>query len=81
LPDNKLMKEFMKRHYPKAEYIVLKGSPEDEIIRHLLRDKRDPMIVLGAYRRGRLSRLFRASMADHLVHHLKMPLFIAHNKS
>jgi nucleotide-binding universal stress UspA family protein len=81
VPDNKLIKEFIKRHYPKAEYIVLKGQPEDEIIKYLQRQKKDPMIVLGAYRRSKFSRLFRPSMADHLLHHLKMPLCIAHNKS
>lgn len=81
LPDNRLMKEFIKRHYPKAEYIVLKGAAEDQIIQFLHREKKDPLIVLGAYRRNKLSRLFKPSMADSLLQHLKMPLFIAHNKS
>jgi nucleotide-binding universal stress UspA family protein len=81
LPDNRLIREFIKRHYPKAEYVVLKGLAEDEIIRYLLLQKQHPMIVLGAYQRSRFSRLFRPSMADHLLLHLKMPLFIAHNKS
>jgi nucleotide-binding universal stress UspA family protein len=81
LPDNRLIKEFIKRHYPKAEYVVLKGIAEDEIVKYLHLPKNDPMIVLGAYRRSKFSRLFRPSMADHLLQHLKMPLFIAHNKS
>ena len=81
LPDHKLIKEFIKRHYPKAEYIVLKGNSEDEIIKYLDLERKDPMIVLGAYRRSKFSRMFRPSMADYLLQHLKMPLFIAHNKS
>jgi nucleotide-binding universal stress UspA family protein len=81
LPDNKLMKEFIKRHYPKAQFLVLKGIPEDEIIKNMHREKNDPIIVLGAYRRSRISRLFRPSMADYLLQQLQMPLFIAHNKS
>lgn len=81
LPDNRLMKEFIKRHYPKAEYVLLKGLPEDEIIRYLHRKKGTPIVVLGAYRRSRISRLFRMSMADMLLQHVKLPLFIAHNKS
>jgi len=81
LPNKKLIKEFMKRHYPDAEYILLKGYAEDEIIRYLQHVKGDPLIVAGAYRRGSVSRLFRRSMADYLMQHLKMPLFIAHNKS
>lgn len=81
LPDNKLMKEFMKRHYPKADYIVLKGIPEEEIVHYLAHQKKDNMIVLGAYKRSRVSRWFRISMADSLMRNLKAPLFIAHNKS
>jgi nucleotide-binding universal stress UspA family protein len=81
LPDNKLMKEFIKRHYPKAQFLILKGVPEDEIIKNMHREKNDPIIVLGAYRRSRISRLFRPSMADYLLQQLQMPLFIAHNKS
>jgi nucleotide-binding universal stress UspA family protein len=81
LPDNRLMKEFIRRHYPKAEYVVLKGNADDEIIRYLHREKKDALIVLGAYRRNKLSRLFKPSMADYLLQHLNMPLFIAHNKS
>jgi nucleotide-binding universal stress UspA family protein len=81
LPDNRLIKEFIKRHYPKAEYIVLKGIAEEEIYRYLHRSKEGVMIVLGAYRRGKLSRLFNPSMADYLLGELNLPLFIAHNKS
>jgi nucleotide-binding universal stress UspA family protein len=81
LPDNRLIKEFIRRHYPKAEYVILKGLPEDVIIKYLNREKKNPLVVLGAYRRNKFSRLFRPSMADYLLQHLDMPLFIAHNKS
>lgn len=81
LPDGRLIREFTKRHYPKADYVVLKGVAEDEILNYLLFQKKHPMIVLGAYQRSRFSRLFRPSMADHLLHHVEMPFFIAHNKS
>jgi nucleotide-binding universal stress UspA family protein len=80
LPDNKLMKEFMKRHFPRAGYKVLKGIAEVEITEYLKTQKQNLLIVLGAYRRGRVSRWFRQSMADVLMKELKAPLFIAHNK-
>jgi hypothetical protein len=80
LPDNKLMKEFMKNHFPKATYTVLKGWADEEIVRYLKHSTENTMAVLGAYRRGAVSRLFRESMADTLVKELKLPLFIAHNK-
>lgn len=78
MPDSKLMKEFMKRHFPKAKYIVTKGFAEDEIIKHLKQTPGNAMVVLGAYRRSTVSRWFRESMADTLMKEVKMPLFIAH---
>lgn len=80
MPDNKLMKEFMKRHYPKAKYKVMKGLAEDEIVKYLKQQSGNALVVLGAYRRGAISRLFRESMADILMQKTKLPLFIAHNK-
>lgn len=80
LPDNKLMKEFIKRHYPNAKYTVMKGSAEDEIVSYLKQTTESAMVILGAYRRGSVSRWFRESMADTLMKELKLPLFIAHSK-
>ena len=74
------MKEFLKRHFPGAAYTVIKGSPEVEIINYLKGEKDTSLVVLGAYRRGLVSRWFRPSMADGLMAGLKLPLFIAHNK-
>ncbi|HVZ97880.1 MAG TPA: universal stress protein [Chitinophagaceae bacterium] len=80
LPYNKLMKEFMKRHYPDAKYKVVQGFPETEIIKYLKEQPAGTLITLGAYRRGTVSRFFRQSMADSLMIEIKLPLFIAHNK-
>jgi nucleotide-binding universal stress UspA family protein len=78
VPDKRLMKEFMKRHYPAATYTVLQGNPEAEIIAHFKNKHQDALIVLGAYRRSGVSRWFNTSMADALMRELKTPLFIAH---
>ncbi|HLK30038.1 MAG TPA: universal stress protein [Puia sp.] len=80
LPDNKLMKEFVKRHYPDASYQVLQGMPESEIVKYLKKQNKNVLVVLGAYSRGMVSRWFKASMADVLMKELKVPLFIAHSK-
>jgi len=80
LPDNKLMKEFMKRHFPKAQYTVMKGFAEEEIVKYLKQTGENTFVVLGAYRRGAVSRWFRESMADTLMKEVRLPLFIAHNK-
>jgi nucleotide-binding universal stress UspA family protein len=80
LPDQTLMKEFMTRHFPSASYTLLKGDAEAEILQRLKAQQQNTIVVLGAYRRGLVSRWFRPSMADSLIAQLNMPLFIAHNK-
>jgi len=80
VPDNSLMKEFMKRHFPNAIYTVLQGNPETEILKHLKNKEQNMLVVLGAYHRGMVSRWFKASMADTLMKAVHAPLFIAHNK-
>lgn len=80
LPDNKLMREFIKRHYPNATYNVVKGIAEEQILGHLRNHKENELVVLGAYRRSELSRWFKTSMADTLMKDVDTPLFIAHNK-
>jgi hypothetical protein len=80
VPDNMLIKEFMKRHFPEATYTVLKGKAESTTIDYLKAQKANPLIILGAYGRGTISRWLNPSMADALMKNLKYPLFIAHNK-
>lgn len=80
LPDNDLMREFITYHFPRATFKVLKGLPEIEIVKYLHNTNKRPLVVLGAYRRGVVSRWFKASMADELMLELNAPLFIAHSK-
>lgn len=80
LPDERLMTEFMQRHYPKAEYNITKGRAEEKIRQNIRHQKEDVLVVLGAYRRSRMSRVFKPSMADILMSESTAPLFIAHNK-
>jgi nucleotide-binding universal stress UspA family protein len=81
VPDNRIMREFMKSHFSEVVYTVLKGLPEEEITKHLKKNKLNSLVVLGAYRRSRVSRWFKESMADVLMKQLKLPLFVAHNKA
>jgi len=73
-----LIKEFMKRHFPAARYVTMEGIPENELVKHFQYAK-DTLIVLGAYRRGNLSRWIRQSLADVLMQELRLPLFISHS--
>ena len=74
------MKELMKRHFPQAEYTVIQGWPEAEIIKRVKGLHSNCLVVLGAYKRNTVSRWFNESMADILMEEVKLPLFIAHSK-
>ncbi|SIS98699.1 Universal stress protein family protein [Filimonas lacunae] len=78
LPDNKLMKEFMKRHFPEAKYMITSGNADDQILAYLLKQHENTLLVLGAYQRSKMSRWFKASTADTLMENSSVPLFIAH---
>ena len=79
LPANKLMREFIKQHFPHATVTVTNGNAEELILSHLRNHQENELVVLGAYRRTELSRWFKMSMADVLMSELDTPLFIAHN--
>lgn len=79
IQDGKLFREFMKRHYPGAAYSVVHGMAENQIIDHIKANGKNPLVVLGAYQRGMLSRWLKPSMADILIQELQVPLFIAHS--
>lgn len=78
LADNRLMKEFLKRHFPKINYRIVKGYVEDEIMQHVKGIGPNVLVVLGAYKRGVVSRWVHESMADTMLKETKVPLFIAH---
>ncbi|THU39535.1 universal stress protein [Niastella caeni] len=80
VPDNRLMKEFMKRHFPQAYYTVLQGYADTEIPQKLKTQEGNILVVLGAYERSRVSRWFRESLADILMQEIDAPLFIAHSR-
>jgi len=78
MPEDKLIKEFIRCHYPKAQYVILEGEPEGQIITYLKKQELDTLVVMGAYQRGVVSRWFKNSMADKLIEELQIPLFITH---
>jgi nucleotide-binding universal stress UspA family protein len=73
-----MMKEFTKLYFPNAEYTVLHGNPEETILSFLEQQNEETLVVLGAYRKSRVSGWFKPSMADILMSELRLPLFIAH---
>lgn len=78
VPEGRLMKELMNRHFTEVTYTIVQGDAEKEIIEQLKYRQHDELIIMGAYERGNISRWFKPSMADLLMTGLKAPLFVAH---
>jgi nucleotide-binding universal stress UspA family protein len=71
------MKEWLKNHYSDVEYVILKGEPADQLFGYLI-EKKNGIVVMGAYGRNMLSRFFKPSHARLIVKTINLPIFIAH---
>lgn len=80
LPDDVLIKEFIRCHYPDAIYTLLTGEKVEVLTAHLQKTSPGTLVVMGAYNRGAISRIFKPSMADKLISVAGTPVFIAHHQ-
>jgi nucleotide-binding universal stress UspA family protein len=71
------IKEWLKAHFPQAEFVVLRGSASDELFGYLI-DKKNALVVMGAYGRKMFSRFFKPSQARLVMKSVNLPVFIAH---
>jgi hypothetical protein len=78
LPDNKLIKEWMKRHFPNATTKVLRGE-EKELVTALTSEGPGLLIVAGVYHRSTVSMWLHKSLADSLINEIDAPVFAAHS--
>ncbi|WP_153798379.1 universal stress protein [Foetidibacter luteolus] len=70
-------KEWLKKHYNLTVFEIIRGQAEAELFSYLFK-KKNTFIVMGAYGRSSISRLFSPSHADLLIKTLTHPFFIAH---
>ncbi|MHA4808616.1 hypothetical protein ACX0G9_10950 [Flavitalea flava] len=71
------MKEWLKNHYSHVEFVILKGEPSDQLFAYLI-ERKNGIVVMGAYGRTMLSRFFKPSHARLIVKTVNLPIFIAH---
>lgn len=69
--------EYLKEHYRLISFKDLHGKPEDELFDYTLHEA-NACLVMGAFGRGWLSSLFKASTAELLIKINNLPVFIAH---
>ena len=78
LPEGNLVGEYARCHFKDPVITQLTGEPEDTLVAHLKKAAPGTLIIMGAYSRGAVSRMFNTSMANKLMEVLDLPLFIAH---
>ncbi|MDR3716403.1 MAG: universal stress protein [Puia sp.] len=71
------LKEWLKNHYNDVEFVILKGDPSDQLFGYLI-ERKNGIVVMGAYGRGMLSQFFRPSHAKLIVKTVNLPIFISH---
>jgi hypothetical protein len=69
--------EWLKTHYDQVNFTVLTGDPSEELFKYFL-DKKNLLLVMGAFGRGKFSSLLRPSRATLVVKTISLPIFIAH---
>lgn len=77
LKDGSNFKDLVHIRYKEANYEVLNGDTEKELVKYLKDRAGNSIIVMGAYGRSALSRLFHQSLSNKVIE-LNFPVFITH---
>lgn len=72
------LKELMSQHYPGITYEVLNGTPEEKLYTYLKENGANSLVIMGAYGRSALARIFQQSMSTRIIKDLNLPVFITH---
>jgi nucleotide-binding universal stress UspA family protein len=78
LKENQNIRELMGRHYSNVKYEVMTGDVAKEMKKFMKYNSRNSLVVMGAYGRNALSRLWRQSLANMVIKDIKVPVFISH---
>ncbi|HRG89922.1 MAG TPA: universal stress protein, partial [Chitinophagales bacterium] len=59
-------------------YEVLNGIPEEKLYAYLKENGANSLVIMGAYGRSALARIFQQSMSTRIIKDLNLPVFITH---
>ena len=68
---------WLKRYYNSIQFKLIEGRPEDAIFNYML-EKKNSILVTGAYGRGIFSNFMHHSTAERVIRMNSHPIFIAH---
>jgi len=72
------LKDLIHAHFKNVDYQVLNGNVEEEMLSYLKANGSNSIVVMGAYGRSALSRLFHQSISNRVIRDLNLPVFITH---
>lgn len=75
--DKYKFREWLKEHYIDFHFEVEKGDSQIQLFNYLF-NRKNIIVVMGAYGRNAISQLFKRSHADLLISTITQPIFIAH---
>lgn len=78
IKNEKLLLNLVKQHYNDVGLQLLEGHNISKEINNFAHNVQNPMVVMGAYGRSRISNLLIPSVANYLLKKSSLPLFIAH---
>jgi len=70
--------EWLRVHYESINFKVLNGIADEELFKYFL-DRKNLLLVMGAYGRGVLSSLLKPSRATLILRATNFPIFITHH--
>jgi nucleotide-binding universal stress UspA family protein len=73
-----LLKEYLSLHLENCKMVSLEGKAAPVLQKYLVKEDPGTLIVMGSYKKSRLFRWLRASLADRLMSSLELPIFISH---
>ena len=71
-------KDLIRVHFQNAEYEILHGDAEQELLKYLKTSGENAIVVMGAYGRNALSRMFHQSLSNKVIREAGIPVFITH---
>lgn len=77
IPDVKYIEELVARHFPDLTIMKLHFDPKD-FFASWVRDKKNALVVSGAFGRSSISRLFKKSFINNVIKDHKLSIFITH---
>ena len=78
IKNEKLLMELIKQHFNDVGIQLLEGNTISDEISNFAGTVTNPLIVMGAYGRSRVSNILLPSVARHIMTKSRLPLFIAH---